>query len=185
MNEINALKAKLSPSFPKNGELNIKQFLDIENILYLAQQISPQLQASQAYLLLRGYHLIAHTQNNEQLYLMQQARIKWLSYSSRIQWEQFIEKYFSKEQDTIIIFLVNLDKKELERRINSREKISEFDLEAYKYGVLYKDTYEFMIKKYDAKGRLLMVNCTGLNIEQQYKKVKDLILNLNSKEELK
>lgn len=47
MNEINALKAKLSPSFPKNGELNIKQFLDIENILYLAQQISPQLQASQ------------------------------------------------------------------------------------------------------------------------------------------
>lgn len=95
------------------------------------------------------------------------------------------EKYFSKEQGTIIIFLVNLDKKELERRINSREKISEFDLEAYKYGILYKDTYEFMIKKYDTKGRLLMVNCTGLNIEQQYKKVKNLILNLNSKEELK
>lgn len=95
------------------------------------------------------------------------------------------EKYFSNKQDTIIIFLVNLDKKELERRINSREKISEFDSEAYKYGILYKETYEFMIKKYETKGRLLMVNCTGLNIEQQYKKVKDLILNLNSKEELK
>lgn len=86
------------------------------------------------------------------------------------------EKYFSNEQDTIIIFLVNLDKKELEKRINSREKISEFDLEAYEYGILYKDTYEFMIKKYDTKGRLLMADCTGLNIEQQYNKVKDLIL---------
>lgn len=86
------------------------------------------------------------------------------------------EKYFSNEQDTIIIFLVNLDKRELEKRINSREKISEFDLEAYEYGILYKDTYEFMIKKYDTKGRLLMADCTGLNIEQQYNKVKDLIL---------
>ena len=135
MNEINALKAKLSPSFPKNGELNIKQFLDIENILYLAQQISPQLQASQAYLLLRGYHLIAHTQNNEQLYLMQQARIKWLSYSSRIQWEQFIEKYFSKDYDGIRLYenmdgLVQVSTKNIP--VRNREEVYSSNLNEHK-----------------------------------------------------
>ena len=38
-------------------------------------------------------HLITHSPSNEQFYFLQQARIKWLSYSSRIQWEQFLEKW--------------------------------------------------------------------------------------------
>lgn len=101
----------------------------------VAQQISPQLQASQAYLLLRGYHLIAHTQNNEQLYLMQQARIKWLSYSSRIQWEQFIEKYFSKDYDGIRLYenmdgLVQVSTKNIP--VRNREEVYSSNLNEHK-----------------------------------------------------
>ncbi len=106
MNEISVLMGKLSPIFPSksNDGLSLKQFLDIENILFLAKRISPKLQVGQVFLLLRGYHLIAHAPNNEQLYLLQQARIKWLQYSSRIQWEQLIEKYFSEKYDGIRLY---------------------------------------------------------------------------------
>lgn len=151
MREINALKAKLSPSFPKRGNLNLKQFLDIENILCLAQQISPQLQASQAYLLLRGYHLITHSPSNGQLYFLQQARIKWLSYSSRIQWEQFIEKYFSKDYDGIRLYenidgLVQISTKNIP--VRNREEIylsnlSEYKSSANKLSVATKGRYTF------------------------------------------
>ena len=87
------------------------------------------------------------------------------------------EKYFSKQDETTIIFLINLDKKELERRIRKREKISEFDLRAYEYGLLYKQTYEYIIQNYETNGRLIMIDCSGLNIEEQYRKVRDIILN--------
>lgn len=86
------------------------------------------------------------------------------------------EKYFSKNQETMIVFLINLDKQELQRRINSREKISEFDLEAYEYGLLYRDTYEYMIRNYHTGGRLMVVDCTGLSKEEQYEKVKKIIM---------
>ena len=86
------------------------------------------------------------------------------------------EKYFSKNQETMIVFLINLDKQELQRRINSREKISEFDLEAYEYGLLYRDTYEYMIRNYHTGGRLMVVDCTGLSKEEQYEKVKKRIM---------
>lgn len=86
------------------------------------------------------------------------------------------EKYFSKNQETMIVFLINLDKQELQRRINSREKISEFDLEAYEYGLLYRDTYEYMIRNYHTDGRLMVVDCTGLSKEEQYEKVKKRIM---------
>ncbi len=90
--------------------------------------------------------------------------------------KEIYEKYFSMNTDILIIFLINLDKKELESRIYQRERISEFDLKAYEYGLLYKQTYEYMIKKYNTKGRLILIDCSGLNIEEQYEKVKNVII---------
>lgn len=89
---------------------------------------------------------------------------------------EIYEKYFASNTNTVIIFLINLDKVELQKRIYQREKISEFDLKAYEYGLLYKETYEYMIQNYDTKGRLTMIDCSGLNIEEQYKKVKNVII---------
>ena len=92
--------------------------------------------------------------------------------------KKIYEEYLVKREETIVIFLINLDKKELERRIRKREKISEFDLRAYEYGLLYKETYEYISQNFGTKGRLIMIDCGGLNIEEQYRKVRDLILNL-------
>lgn len=102
---------------------------------YTSANFEPIICKEQAYLLLRGYHLIAHTQNNEQLYLMQQARIKWLSYSSRIQWEQFIEKYFSKDYDGIRLYenmdgLVQVSTKNIP--VRNREEVYSSNLNEHK-----------------------------------------------------
>ena len=40
-----------------------------------------------------------------------------------------------------IIFLINNDKEELERRINSRKTIDEYDKYTYIYNLLYLETY--------------------------------------------
>ena len=90
--------------------------------------------------------------------------------------DEIYNEYFSKSNDKIIIFLANFDEKELMRRVTSRSKISEFDLEAYKYGLLYKETYDYMRAHYRTDNRLKLVDCTGLGIEEQYEKVKASIL---------
>ena len=53
---------------------------------------------------------------------------------------QAYEHYFA-EGGKGVLFLINNDKEELERRIYSRGAISEFDEQAYEYNLLYKDTY--------------------------------------------
>lgn len=90
--------------------------------------------------------------------------------------EEIYKEYFSKPSDVNIIFLVNFDEKELMRRVTSRGKISDFDLEAYKYGLLYKETYDYVTSHYKTNGRLKLVDCTGLDVNQQYQKVKNSIL---------
>lgn len=90
--------------------------------------------------------------------------------------EEIYNKYFAKPSDINILFLVNFDEKELMRRVTSRGKISEFDLDAYKYGLLYKETYDYMIAHYKTNGRLRLVDCIGLDVNQQYQKVKKSIL---------
>ena len=94
--------------------------------------------------------------------------------------KKIYERYFENETGETVVFLINLDRNELLNRIQGRENISEFDLEAYEYGLLYKKTYEYMIKKYNTKNRLLMLNCTGLNKQEQYTRVKELILKERS-----
>ena len=94
-----------------------------------------------------------------------------------ISMENRVNKYFEylKNNDCLIIFLINNSKSELMRRIYSREKISDFDLQAYEYNLLYKETYEYMKKKNMLLNKLYMIDVTNLNIEEQTNKVKKLI----------
>lgn len=93
--------------------------------------------------------------------------------------QKIYKEYFSKPNSNTIIFLVNFDEEELMRRVKARGEISEFDLEAYKYGLLYKETYDYMCSQYEIGNKLMLVDCTGLNIENQYEKVKNVILMTN------
>ena len=94
-----------------------------------------------------------------------------------IDMETRVNKYYEylKNNDCLIIFLINNDKEELMKRIYSREKISEFDLHAYEYNVLYKKTYKYMKEKNMLLNKLFIVDVTRLNLDNQVKKVKKLI----------
>ena len=96
--------------------------------------------------------------------------------------EVISKKYdeYLKRNDKHIIFLINRDKEELERRINSREKLSDFDLEAFKYNQLYEDTYLYMKKNNLLNNKLHLIDCTNLNIDEQVKVIKDYIMELNA-----
>lgn len=85
-----------------------------------------------------------------------------------------IEDYLIN-RDGYILFLVNNSKEELERRINSRDVISEYDLEAYRYNCLYLDTYNYMLEKNMLHDKLFLVDCTGLNIDEQVGKILEVI----------
>lgn len=82
---------------------------------------------------------------------------------------------FLKKSDCIVIFLINNDKEELMKRIYSREKISKFDLQAYEYNILYKDTYLYMKENNMLNNNLFMIDCTGLSLSEQIKEVKKII----------
>mgnify|MGYP004546715987 FL=1 len=85
---------------------------------------------------------------------------------------------FLKNNDCIVIFLINNDKKELMRRIYSRKKISDFDLQAYEYNILYKDTYLYMKENNMLNNKLFMIDCTGLSLNEQINKVKKIIIDI-------
>ncbi len=74
-----------------------------------------------------------------------------------------------------IIFLVNNDKEELERRIKLRNTIDEYDKYTYLYNLLYLETFLYMEKNNLLNNKLFMVNCTGLSIEEQTEKVKKIV----------
>ena len=88
-----------------------------------------------------------------------------------------VQKYneFLKETTDLIIFLINNDKKELLRRVHLRKEISSFDLKTYEYNQLYKETYEYMKEHHMLQNKLFLIDCTGLNIEKQLEKVKEVI----------
>lgn len=83
---------------------------------------------------------------------------------------------YLKNNDCIIIFLINNDKEELMKRIYSREKISTFDLQAYEYNTLYLDTYNYMREHDMLMNKLFLVDVTNLSLHEQINKVKDVIL---------
>ena len=74
------------------------------------------------------------------------------------------------------VFLVNYDKIELERRISMRDVISDFDKEAYQYNQLYFETYQYMMEHDMLEGKLFLVDCTNLTLNEQVEKVKDIIM---------
>ncbi len=84
------------------------------------------------------------------------------------------KKYLDK-CDKKIIFLINNNQEELERRIFNREHISDFDRDAYKYNLLYLDTYK-ELESYDLYDKIKLVDVTDLSILEQYEKVRSCIL---------
>lgn len=74
-----------------------------------------------------------------------------------------------------VIFLINNDKEELERRVSLRDTIDEYDKYTYLYNLLYLETYLYMEKNDLLSNKLFMVDCTGLNLEEQTSKVREII----------
>ena len=81
---------------------------------------------------------------------------------------------YLEQIDDIVIFLINNDKEELERRISKREIIDEYDKYTYLYNLIYLENYIY-IKQNNIINNLYMVDCTNLNIEEQTDKVKTLV----------
>lgn len=74
-----------------------------------------------------------------------------------------------------VIFLVNNDKDELERRVSLRDTIDEYDRYTYLYNLLYLETYLYMEKNDLLRNRIFMVDCTGLTLEEQTNRVKEIV----------
>lgn len=85
-----------------------------------------------------------------------------------------LKEYFEKNNNHII-FLINNDKEELERRINLREIIDEYDKYAYLYNLLYLETYLYIKQKHLFNDQLFMVDCTKLSLEDETQKVKKIV----------
>ena len=94
-------------------------------------------------------------------------------YSTKIRSLKY-QKYL-KENDCIIIFLVNNNYEELQKRIMARQEINSFDLEFRKYNEMYKETYDYMRKNNMLENKLFLIDVTNLSIAEQTKKVHDLI----------
>ena len=85
-----------------------------------------------------------------------------------------LKEYLSFIND-IVIFLINNDKSELERRISLRDVIDEYDRYTYLYNILYLETYIYMEQNNLLNNKLYMVDCTGLNVEEETQAVKKMI----------
>lgn len=82
---------------------------------------------------------------------------------------------YLKSSNDIVIFLINNDEDELMKRIYSREVISDFDLEAFKYNQLYVDTYKYMEVHNMLYGKLFLIDCTHLTLDEQVESVKKVL----------
>lgn len=110
MKSLKFLADNIKGSFKETKEFGVYDFLRVENVLYLLSIISPDLNPNNAYVLLRGFQLINHSIEDEKLFLLQQARIKFLVYSSRMQWEQDLGCYLDSPYDSIRLYNIEDDK---------------------------------------------------------------------------
>ncbi len=106
MANIELLKKALKGYFDDFSELSLSTFLKIENVLCILLKVSPTLNPSKAYVLLRGYQLINHSLKSEQLFWLQQARMKFLVYASKMQWEKDFYLYMDKRYENIRLYNV-------------------------------------------------------------------------------
>lgn len=83
---------------------------------------------------------------------------------------------YLKNINDYVIFLINNDKNELERRVNSRSVIDEYDRLTYLYNILYFETYLYMEYNNLLENKLYMIDCTNLSIKEESEKVKELII---------
>ena len=77
-----------------------------------------------------------------------------------------LQRYIESTEN-YIIFLVNDDKRELEKRINQRKKIDKYDKYTYLYNLLYLETYLYMEQNNLLNKKLFMIDCTGLSLEEE------------------
>ncbi len=110
MKPLDSLANNLKSRFKVMDDFSLYDFLKVENVLYLMSIISPDLNPRNAYVLLRGYQIINHSEEDERLFLLQQSRIKFMVFSSRMQWEQKIEKYLDQRYSGIRLYEVEGDK---------------------------------------------------------------------------
>lgn len=86
---------------------------------------------------------------------------------------------YIKSRDNVIIFIVNMDRKELERRISLRNKVDKKDKYIYLHNLLYLETYIYMEKNDMLVNKLYLVDVTGLTINKQTSKIKKMIDEIN------
>lgn len=84
---------------------------------------------------------------------------------------------YVNKNDKKVIILVNNDKNELERRVSSRKIRDQYDKYSYLYNLVYLETYYYIYQN-ELSNNIYLVDCTGLNIEEQTLKVKELIDSL-------
>lgn len=82
---------------------------------------------------------------------------------------------YLKTNNNQVIFLVNNDKEELERRVGLRSIHDEFDKYAYLYNLMYLETYLYMEGNNLLNNKLYMIDCTNLSICEETSKVKTLV----------
>jgi hypothetical protein len=82
---------------------------------------------------------------------------------------------YLKNSNNKIIFLINNDKIELENRVNKRPIKDEYDKYTYIYNLLYLETYLYMEQNNLLNNKLFMINVTNLNINEETKKVENLL----------
>lgn len=85
-----------------------------------------------------------------------------------------LQRYIESTEN-YIIFLVNDDKRELEKRINQQKKIDKYDKYTYLYNLLYLETYLYMEQNNLLNKKLFMIDCTGLSLEEEIMAVKNMI----------
>lgn len=83
---------------------------------------------------------------------------------------------YLKNINDYVIFLINNDKNELERRVNSRSVFDEYDRLTYLYNILYFETFLYMEYNNLLENKLYMIDCTNLSINEESEKVKELII---------
>lgn len=118
MRKFQQLKKDLDSHIVITDTFNSLAFVRVEMVLCLLSRISPELNPANAYVLLRGYHIINHSKEDEQLYMLQQGREKLLLYASKMQWEEHFDRYLDSDYDTIRFYNVEGEKLVRNERCN-------------------------------------------------------------------
>ena len=85
-----------------------------------------------------------------------------------------LKKYLDNNNNYVII-LINNDRNELEKRVSLRENIDDYDRYTYLYNLLYLETFIYMEENNMLNGKLFMIDCTNISLEEETAKVKEIV----------